>query len=215
MDNASEKDNDKQADRKQTSDQHETNKKNEQISDSTQCFSSKGLGTRAIFQVKSCLKLDRGFIVNGVAKNMGFGGSFFMTEQAKNLYEGETGQFNYSIATQDNACSTIEYNCRVTHVEKNGVGLHFTSERFSLESPIFVRRSGGGIEHGWFILPTGEPLPPPIRKLLQQKEQIGPSVVCVKRIVRVENGKGVKKASYKVYTVEELKEIQEQANRQY
>ncbi|MBF0613419.1 MAG: PilZ domain-containing protein [Magnetococcales bacterium] len=114
----------------------------------------------------------------------------------------------------------IEMLGKIVRITPDGVGIHFEPDMEVPKTPnlsmpmspftprayakVYVRRSNGSLEEGWQILPGNALLPPTIARLFAERRQQSLVVVCRKRTPA---GEG-----YKIYTVQELKEIQQDAD---
>lgn len=87
------------------------------------------------------------------------------------------------------------------------VSMSFTSGhgQFSPGTLIYVKRSNGLFEAGWKVQPLNNAVPDYVKKAYKSKEEIGPSIICC----RISHDNEF--ISYKVYTINELEQIQEDA----
>ncbi len=155
---------------------------------------------RARFATKAILRIKTGGYYEGRTENLCFQGAFVRMDVIAGLEPGAEGFLGIFLSEGDGALIT-EFPCRVTHIETDGVGIHFFDEHFPSGSYVYVKRSNGKLEDGWQILPYGDLIPESVERLLKERENKGPCIICVH-----EHEDGNK---YKVYTVQELMEIQQ------
>jgi hypothetical protein len=160
---------------------------------------------RSTFSSSAKLLLDNGVILEGVTRDVSFGGAYIFTDvDIEQIRTGDKGVFTFLIS-QDSQQLSTEFPCRVVHFTEIGVGLEFVNDEFSPNTPVFVRRSNGELQGGWKIASPEQLVPDSVKAVVSKKEQKGPCVICT----RMSENNAV---SYKVYTIQELKEIQEKGS---
>lgn len=164
------------------------------------------LHDRVLFKTKSRLYLKNGTL-EGITDNVSFSGTFLLLKHPPlGLEIGDKGVFEFVICEGERELRT-KFLCEVKHIKEDGVGLNFIEDRFLPNMPVAVKRSGGKLEGGWEVMELGQPVPEMVANMIEKKEKLGPCVVCVQK-----DGKK-KQINYKVYTVQELEAIQQQAGK--
>lgn len=175
------------------------------------------LHTRALLRL-----LPSGIEVHGITQDVSSSGAYLLTNNPpsheKSLKTGVSGIFEL-ILLEGNQPAFIEMLSRVVRLDEEGVGIQFVPENELPKIPnlsmpmspftprpyakVYVRRSSGTLEEGWQILPNSALLPPTINRLYQERRQQCLAVVCRKKTAA---GEG-----FKIYSVKELREIQQEA----
>lgn len=162
---------------------------------------------RSVFYKRGVLYLDNGYIITGMSKSMDFDSVYLETDEPIHVInQGDEGYFEFILLENNNQIST-EFLCHVDEIDAHGIHLSFIENCFTPNELVFVKRSQGGFEYGWRVVSKNEKIPDAICSMMKKKQKKAPCVVCSKKNI-------VQRAiSYKVYTIPELKKIQDIACR--
>ncbi|MBT4836108.1 MAG: hypothetical protein HON94_02050 [Methylococcales bacterium] len=148
--------------------------------------------------------LDNGRVLRGKTLDMSYQGAVFKVDQSiEQVKEGDRGVFELTVSIVNGDRDTTQYQCVVKAIINNNICLEFNQNGFIPHSPVTVRRSNGEFEDGWEIYDERDVLPESVKRLYQLRKMKEQMAVCVKHDHHLNT------VSYKVFSVEDLKTIQE------